>query len=138
MVTGLQNGVTYTFRVRAHNKLGFGKYSVASAPLRVGAPLAPAKPEVTRGNGTVRVNWTAPANNGANITGYVVTPFVGTASQGARTFNTAALAQDITGLTNATSYTFRVAAKNARGVGPSSVASVVVDADRAARRSAPS
>src|SRR4051812_4310645 len=30
VVTGLKNGTTYTFKVRAHNKFGFGKYSVAS------------------------------------------------------------------------------------------------------------
>src|SRR4051812_47881298 len=37
--TGLKNATTYTFKVKAHNALGFGPLSVASAPVRVGAPV---------------------------------------------------------------------------------------------------
>ena len=53
---------------------------------------------------------------------YVVTPYIGFIVQPARTFNSAATSQTITGLTNATTYTFKVAAKNANGTGPQSVA----------------
>jgi predicted lipoprotein with Yx(FWY)xxD motif len=123
VLAGLKNATTYTFKVRAHNKVGWGPYSAQSAPLRVGAPAAPAAPLATRGNATVRVNWTAPANNGAAITGYVVTPIKGTQALAPQVFNSTALAQDITGLTNGTAYTFKVAAKNSRGTGASSPAS---------------
>ena len=62
VVSGLKNGTAYTFKVRAHNKVGWGPYSVQSAPVRVGAPVAPAAPAVIRGNATVRVNWKAPGH----------------------------------------------------------------------------
>ena len=121
-ITGLVNGTTYTFNVKARNARGTGP-GTASKPVTVGAPVAPAQPQTTPGNGQVRVNWVAPASNGSAITGYVVTPFVGTVAQTPRTFATASLAQNISGLVNGTSYTFEVAAKNARGTGPVSVAS---------------
>ncbi|MDQ1380229.1 MAG: hypothetical protein QOJ71_948, partial [Actinomycetota bacterium] len=47
--------------------------------------------------------------------------YVGTTAQPARTFNSTATTQTITGLTNSTTYTFRIAATNARGTGPTSV-----------------
>ncbi len=73
------------------------------------------------GNGQATVSWNAPSPNGSAITAYVVTPVVGTTAQPARTFNSTATTQIITGLTNKTSYTFNLAAKNARGTGPQSV-----------------
>ncbi len=126
VITGLTNGTLYTFRVKAHNAIGYGANSGPSNAVRAGAPAAPAKPKVAPGNAVARVNWVAPANNGSAITGYVVIPFIGATAQPARTFNTPALAQAITGLTNGTAYTFKVQAKNARGAGPVSVASAVV------------
>jgi predicted lipoprotein with Yx(FWY)xxD motif len=126
IITGLTNGLTYTFKVKAHNSVGTGPNSVASNAVKIGTPPAPAKPKVAPGNGQVRVNWVAPSNSGSAITGYVVTPFTGTTAHASRTFNSTALAQNVTGLTNGTSYTFEVAAKNAVGTGPMSVASLVV------------
>jgi predicted lipoprotein with Yx(FWY)xxD motif len=126
VITGLVNGTTYTFKVKAHNALGSSPYSVATAAIKAGAPVAPAQPKVANGNALARVNWVAPVNNGAAINGYVVTPFIGAVAQTARVFNTAALVQNITGLVNGTTYTFRVAARNVRGVGPNSVASGAV------------
>jgi virginiamycin B lyase len=126
IITGLTNGLTYTFKVKAHNSVGTGPNSVASNAIKIGTPPAPAKPKVAPGNGQVRVNWVAPTNSGSAITGYVVTPFTGTTAHAARTFNSTALAQNVTGLTNGTSYTFEVAAKNAVGTGPMSAASLVV------------
>jgi predicted lipoprotein with Yx(FWY)xxD motif len=86
-------------------------------------PSAPGKPSVAPGMAQVRVTWVAPANNGSPITGYVVTPFVGSKAQTARTFHSTATAQTMTGLTNARTYTFRVAATNAVGTGAPSPAS---------------
>ncbi len=123
---GLVNGTTYTFKVKAHNGVGTGANSVASNPVKVGTPVAPAKPLVAPGNASARVNWVAPANNGSAITGYVVTPIKAGAVQPAHTYTTPALVQLIAGLTNASNYTFKVAAKNAHGVGPMSIASLVV------------
>jgi hypothetical protein len=53
----------------------------------------------------------------------VVTPYVGTTAQTATTFNSTATSQTVTGLTNGTTYTFKVAAKNANGTGPQSAPS---------------
>jgi len=86
-------------------------------------PSAPGKPSVAPGLAQVRVTWVAPANNGSPINGYVVTPFVGSKAQPARTFNSTATTETIMGLTNARTYTFRVAAKNAVGTGAPSAAS---------------
>ena len=126
IVTSLVNGTIYTFKVKAHNAIGTGAPSVASAPVKVGTPAAPAKPHVAPGLAAVRLNWVAPANNGSAITGYIVTPFIGAVAQTARTFGSPAISAGFTGLTNGVSYTFKVQAKNALGPGPMSVASLAV------------
>ncbi len=87
-----------------------------------GLATAPQSTTATAGNGTATVHWTAPASNGgAAVTGYVVTPTLTTPSgpvdQPAKTFASTATTQTITGLTNAKSYSFSVAAKNANGRG---------------------
>jgi len=101
-----------------------GAFLIAVTPAGAAAkPSAPGRPSVAPGMAQVRVTWVAPANNGSPISGYVVTPFVGSKAQSAHTFNSTATTQVITGLTNARTYTFRVAAKNAVGTGPESPAS---------------
>ena len=89
-------------------------------------PSVPAVPKTAPGNRQARLNWVAPANGGSPITGYVVTPFIGKTAQAPRTFKSAALIEIVTGLTNGTTYTFRVAAKNVVGTGPPSGASMTV------------
>jgi len=81
-------------------------------------PIAPAGLSATAGRGQLSLSWTAPASNGGSaITGYRVeyTPSGGSAS----TVNTGATGTTYTlnGLNNSTSYTVRVAALNAIGVG---------------------
>ena len=125
-ITGLVNGTIYTFTVKAHNAIGTGASSVASAAVKVGTPAAPTQPLGAPGLAAVRLNWVAPASNGSAITGYIVTPFIGTVAQTARTFGSPATTVGWSGLTNGTSYTFKVQAKNAVGAGPMSVASLAV------------
>ena len=77
------------------------------------APLAPAAPTAVPGSGSATVSWTAPADDGGSpITGYTVT-----ASPGGQTVTVAGSVRTatVTGLTNGTSYTFRVTATNAVG-----------------------
>ena len=126
VITGLTNATAYTFKVAAKNAVGTGVNSVATAAITVGAPVAPAAPTATSGNAAATLKWVAPASNGAAITGYVVTPFKAGVAQPVRTFTGTAVTQVITGLTNAASYTFKVAAKNSRGTGPASVASAAI------------
>jgi hypothetical protein len=72
------------------------------------------------------VGWTAPNNDGSPITGYTVTPYVGSTAQTPVSVGASTQSVVVTGLTNGTSYTFKVAASNALGTGPQSEASSVV------------
>ena len=125
-ITGLTNGKAYTFKVAAQNVSGTGVDSVASPATAVGGPAAPTGIGATRvAAGSLRVTYTAPANNGAAITSYTATctstnlgvTKTKTASSGALT---------VTGLTAGKTYKCTVKATNSRGTGPASVASAAV------------
>jgi titin len=142
-VTGLTNGMTYEFKVAAVNGIGLGKESAvvtATPDAKLGsAPAAPTNLKATAGNTEVGLTWTAPADNGTPVTNYVVAykPTAGT------TWKTVDTESDLTratirGLTNGTSYDFKVAAVNAIGVGPwSAVVSATPDANAAKTPAAP-
>ena len=120
-VTGLVNGDTYTFTVAARNAVGVGYASVPTIPKTIGVPSAPTPPSVSPGDGSVRLTWNRPADtNGTHITGYVVTPFLGTIAQPAHVFASSATTATLTGLSNGQAYSFEVAATNANGTGPQS------------------
>ena len=120
LVTGLTNGHAYTFKIAATNAAGTGLQSVATVAITVGAPTAPTAPSAIGGVAKATVHWTASgSNNGSAITGYVITPYLGTVAQPARTFTSTATTQTVTGLMPGHPYTFKIAAKNARGVGRS-------------------
>ena len=90
-------------------------------------PTAPRSVTALPGNTQANVSWTAPLSNGDSpITGYVVTPYLAGTAQATRVFNSTATTQVIGGLTNTKSYTFKVAAKNAVGTSPQSVASPAI------------
>jgi hypothetical protein len=120
IVTGLTNATTYTFKVAAENTNGTGPQSVPTNPVTVGSPLAPTSPSAQPGNGQATVQWTAPPDNGSSISGYVITPYAGSTAQPTRTFNSTATTETVNGLSNWTTYRFKIAAKNARGTGPNS------------------
>jgi Ca2+-binding RTX toxin-like protein len=128
-VTGLTNGTSYTFRVRAVNAVGASADSALSntvTPATV--PGAPTIGTAVRGNISATVNWTAPATNGGSpITGYQVDALTG----GVTVVSTSPAAAGVTslvvgGLTNGTSYTFRVRAVNAAGASANSAQSNAV------------
>jgi titin len=125
VVTGLTNGTTYTFQVKATNAWGDSPIST-SAAIKVGTPTAPAWPSVKPGNGAATVSWQAPAANGSPVTGYTITPYLGSAALPPQVFNSTATTQVVTGLTNGLSYTFRIAATNAVGTGPYATTAAVV------------
>jgi alpha-tubulin suppressor-like RCC1 family protein len=125
VVRGLTNGTDYTFTVTATNAKGTGDPSAASLPVRP-HPVAPDRPTgVTgaAGNAQVTVSWSAPASDGGSpIIGYTAT-----ASNGRTcTWSSGPLSCAITGLTNGSSYTFTVTARNAVGTSPVSDASASV------------
>jgi hypothetical protein len=81
-------------------------------------------PTAASGDQSATVNWVVPcADGGSAITSYVVTAYDGCTIQGSETVAAPATSTTYTGLTNGTSYTFKVAAVNGFGAGPQSAAS---------------
>ena len=115
----------------ATNAVGTGADSAPSAAVTPtapsGLPGAPTIGTVTPLDAAVSVSWTPPANPGGSaITSYRVIPYVGSVAQPAWEFPATATTRTITGLTNGTSYRFRVAAINTTGAGPMSAFSTPV------------
>ncbi len=92
------------------------------------APGAPTSVTATAGDRSATVNWDAPSDGGSPITGYEVTPYIGSTAQTAQTVTGSPPQTNTTvsGLQNGTTYTFRVRAMNAVGTGPASTASNAV------------
>lgn len=104
-----------------------------SAPVRIlaappTAPSAPTNVTATPGSGSATVSWSAPANGGAPVTSYQVTPLLYGIPQTPVTVNgnPPSTATTVTGLANGSTYTFTVGATNAVGTGPSSAPSNAV------------
>jgi hypothetical protein len=95
-----------------------------NAPAVPRVPGIPTIGTVAAGDGQATVSWAAPVSDGGSpITGYVVTPYIGDAPQSPVPFNSTATTETVTGLTNGTTYQFRVQAINAVGTGPYSALS---------------
>ena len=113
-ITNLQNGVEYTFRVRARNLVGWGEQSAPSAPAQPNTVpgavtgLATSDPE----DGTLRLTWAEPPNEGTPVQRYEVSWTGGGRATAAGTSLTA------TGLDNESRHTFTVIAVNSQGPGP--------------------
>jgi hypothetical protein len=126
-VTGLTTGTTYTFTVQAANRNGGGPESAPSnavTPLSAVAPTAPTGVSATPATQSVRVTWTPPSSDGDSaITGYTITPYIGTDAQTAVQAGASATSATVTGLANGTAYTFKVTATNGVGDSPASAAS---------------
>ena len=132
-ITGLQQSTAYTFTVQASSAYGTGLVSAPSSPV---TPLAPSVPDAPTNvaaiiaTGQAIVNWTAPTNNGSPLTSFTVTPYIGAVAQTPITVNDGtASSATVTGLANATAYTFKVSATNGVGTGPTSGASAAVTPD---------
>jgi len=110
--TGLTNGQSYTFQVRAQNTHGWGPWSGSSVSATPSTtPDAPSRPSVSPGNSQVTISWSAPGDDGGrSITGYEITGGGGTKTDSASPYTW-------TGLSNGTSYQFAVRACNANGCG---------------------
>ena len=126
-ITGLEGGVKYEFQLQASNDSGHGPWSQAEAdePTTV-APAAPAITSITRGDRTLAVVWTAPADTGGGgITAYDVRYIETSADEMVdsnwtvrdNAWRSGDLRYVISNLTNATEYDVQVRAVNPAGDG---------------------
>jgi hypothetical protein len=129
-IKGLTSGTTYTFTVQASNANGAGTVSAPSnavTPTALTVPGAPANANASAATGQALVSWSEPTSDGgSSITGYKVTPYVGSTAQAPTEVGAGVTSTIVKGLTNGTSYTFTVTASNALGSGSASAASGTV------------
>ena len=119
-VTGLENGISYTFEVRAVNSIGGGRGSTTSATLAESVPGAPANLTATGGDEQVALSWNAPADGGSQILRYEYRYGAVGESYGAWATVSGgpnATSLTVTGLTNGREYGFQVRAVNSIGEG---------------------
>ncbi len=116
IVTGLMNGVSYTFKVAAHNPAGMGLQTsgVSATPDPIPAvPGAPSALIATPGDSQVSLSWSAPGSDGGATIDYYLIYVNGVVRSGHLT----AVTSTVTGLSNGQQYTFTVAAHNSVGTG---------------------
>ena len=115
-MTGLTNGTSYTFYVRAHNSAGWGSSDSEKARPR-GRPGAPKNLEAQRGSRRATLNWDAADSNGSWIDRYEYKVLPGGTSWSTVSGGNGARSKTILSLTNGTTYTFYVRAENDVGKG---------------------
>ncbi len=121
-VTGLTNGETYTFQVRAVSANGnSGPSGEAEATPQVPAPAKPAKPTAEAGNKQVTLFWTDPGN--ANIQKYQYEKNGDGAWENMSGSGATTTTYTVKELQNGAAYTFKIRAVTAGGEGPASDAS---------------
>jgi titin len=121
VVTGLSNGVSYSFKVRAVNVAGSGAESIAATGTPRTTPDAPTGLAVTEDNGQVSISFTRPAfDGGSSITNYEYK--IGSGSWVTLNPMNTASPIVISGLLNGTLYSFKLRAVNVAGGGAESLA----------------
>ena len=124
--TGLDNGVEYTFQIRALNERSAGPASDGASATPMGKPATPTDLLAAAGDTQVKLTWDTPAANDtiAAITVYQYHQKEGNSEFGAWNdisgSGASTTEHTVSGLTNGTTYTFEVRAVNAIGEGPSS------------------
>ncbi len=123
-VTGLTNGTTYHFQVRAVNAVGAGPTSDPASATPAAVPGKPTNFTATAGDGQVTLSASASAN-GSPITKWQYQQATSASGLGSAPWNDISqtggtLGHTVDGLTNGTTYHFQVRAVNAVGAGPAS------------------
>jgi fibronectin type 3 domain-containing protein len=114
---GVTNGTTYFYKVTALNSVGESAASneMSATPSAV-APGAPSLNSATAGNGTVALAWSAPSSNGGSaITGYRVYRGTSSGSETLLTTLSNLTSWTDTGVTNGSTYYYKVSALNSAG-----------------------
>ena len=125
-VSGLTNGVSYTFTVTPSGNGTTSLVSPASLPFMVTASVAPSAPTgvtTTVTANSIVVSWTAAAANGSPLTGYNVTATAGNVTTTCGTVAATATSCTIAGLKAGTAYSINVTAVNANGPSTAATAS---------------
>jgi len=115
-----------TFKVAAAES--FHGSSEGSVNVTITVPAPPGPPRgvsaFPTGDQKATLFWKAPVTSGDSaITAYVVKPILNDAEQPAQVFKSTKTTESITGLTDGSTYRFKVAARSAAGTGPFSPAS---------------
>jgi large repetitive protein len=127
-VTGLINGIYYTFYLKAVNGVGAGPSSGPFTLMATGPPPAPLISSAVRGNTSATINFTTASNGGGSILNYLYS------IDGGITFTkmappTTISPLTITGLTNGTQYSFCIQAVSNLGISPTSnISNIIVPA----------
>ncbi|MFC4305190.1 S-layer homology domain-containing protein, partial [Cohnella boryungensis] len=121
-MTGLMNGTTYYFIVKAGNSGGLSEASNEAIATPGTFPDAPTNVIAVAGDGQATVSFTPPANDG----GYAITSYEVTVSSGGIVRSGASSPITVTGLTAGISYTFTIKAINDVGKSMASAASNAV------------
>ncbi len=123
-VTGLTNGVNYSFELRAANGLGTGAAATAQGAPKAMTPAKPTGLAATAVSGAALLAWDDPSD--PTITGYELR-YTANASFGATDAWSAIAGSGgatteykVTGLTDDTLWRFQIRAVNASGAGPAS------------------
>lgn len=121
-VPNLTPGVAYRSTVAATNAVGTGASSEPSSGSATPYTFAAAPTGVTAQAGarSAVVQWTAPADGGSVITGYVITPILEGVAQQPVLASAGQVASQLNDLRRTRRYAFTVAAVNAAGTGTAS------------------
>jgi uncharacterized repeat protein (TIGR02543 family) len=124
VVSGLTNGITYTFDVVAVNAAGNSVSATSNSVTPVTRPAAPTQVIAVAQDGAASVSFTPPTDNGgATISQYTITASPGGTGCLVTPPATSCVVQ---GLTNGTAYTFSVIATNAVGNSSSATSNNVI------------